>query len=783
MIYAIFLLITFNFSAIAKLSDDIIGDLSNKDQIDIPQKQCRSVVSKMGQMLIISAPSSEDNRDVIHPLTMDLITKIKPGGVLLRGGSKNNYKDHQETSKKLHKISNLPMFFGGDYGNAIVDSNSRAGKMIGYNRSFEREEGCEVEDGIKQGFFGKLMGHNYVLGPVSQKDQYDNGQIGLSETLDSLGGIGFSTTLKHFPYSHDGQGFDLHQTTRDLKVPIEEMKNDHLTYFSKYIDQTPMIMTTHILNSEVDPENIVPFSEKWTSVLRDDLGFNGLIMTDATDMIDNYPDHLKFMGKKWIEEHKFQIRPSAITMARAMMAGNDLLLNQYSTNEMEQIYIDLIKLACNDDFVGKKLRARINESYSRIKAYKDKNREALTYIPNVTDEKISELASKECISKEEADNLLKIAGNPINNLEVSTSKEADCYRKLALSIKPIERERFEVQLFQFSNAIPINYIIEALLSQDDETVSSAMTLLIDNPKLRGNVFNTAVEIFKNENPNDRQKGMNLFAILNRWPTDVVANIYERADEIEVNSLVELSRISDIPYVDIPISKINEILKKLKVDSIARSYEDSKGQFLKLVFPKGRLSQSDIKKILGINYAKGKNRDRYHLAHQLNILSNGNRFDQLPIELVDKVLQATNNKGETSIKIPSPSSLQVDPNKIRVNYGISNLVLIYFNGSDDVKDRIAQDIIEKPGKEKSDRFYFSKLLKAIRDQKQFDFPDGRYVSPNLFNISYTTEAAALSVKRELSKKAYDENYDPSWRKYLIDDVIPFVEEVRKNSWWD
>lgn len=102
--------------------------------------------------------------------------------------------------------------------------------------------------------------------------------------------LGVMTAIKHFP-GHGSAMTDSHGGFTDVTQTWSE---EELLTFQNLIDQDlpDMVMTAHIYNAHLDPDYPATLSKPTiTGILRDQLGYEGLIITDAMDMgaiYDNY---------------------------------------------------------------------------------------------------------------------------------------------------------------------------------------------------------------------------------------------------------------------------------------------------------------------------------------------------------------------------------------------------------------------------------------------------------------------------------------------------------------
>ncbi|MFW0771718.1 glycoside hydrolase family 3 protein [Paenarthrobacter nitroguajacolicus] len=115
---------------------------------------------------------------------------------------------------------------------------------------------------------------------------------------------------KHFP-GHGDTSVDSHYGLPTVTYDRETL-NQHLKPFQAAIDGgVDMVMTAHIIVEAIDSELPGTLSHKvLTGLLRDEMGFKGLVTTDALDMAA--------MAAEWPQEE---------IAVKAIQAGSDILLN------------------------------------------------------------------------------------------------------------------------------------------------------------------------------------------------------------------------------------------------------------------------------------------------------------------------------------------------------------------------------------------------------------------------------------------------------------------------
>ena len=205
---------------------------------------------------------------------------------------------------------------------------------------------------------------------------------------------GVSATAKHFP-GHGDADTDSH-----LGLPrvtySRQVLNQHLVPFKTAINGgVDMIMTAHIVVDAIDPNLPATLSKPvLTGLLRQELGFTGVITTDALDMegaqlavmtpaeqakykeLKNKEDSAKQKADKdptqadsareASTEFKNFLAPIRARVAvKALQAGSDILLN---TKDAAAV-VDGIKAAVKD---GSLTSAQIDQSVLRILKWKQK---------------------------------------------------------------------------------------------------------------------------------------------------------------------------------------------------------------------------------------------------------------------------------------------------------------------------------------------------------------------------------------------------------------------------
>ena len=175
--------------------------------------------------------------------------------------------------------------------------------------------------------------------PASVADQVDAVVRGLHDG-------GLAATLKHFP-GHGNTTVDSHYDLPVLAQSREDLEAVDLAPFRAGIAAgARVVMTGHLVISSIDPTQPATYSSKvLVDLLRDELGFTGVVITDALNM------------------EAARVGSVGETAVRAILAGTDMLLMPPSASEAR----DGLLAALHD---GRLTRQRLEESVARIIALK-----------------------------------------------------------------------------------------------------------------------------------------------------------------------------------------------------------------------------------------------------------------------------------------------------------------------------------------------------------------------------------------------------------------------------
>ena len=361
-------------------------DLASPKGVDVRSEAERyldsmSLEEKVGQMFIIPPEKLDqeyrgttyNGQKVKGTVAMsrslgDGIKAYAPGGIILFS---YNIIDPEQTTallQELQKKSKLPLLIAVDEEGGLV-SRISGKKSFGIPDLPDADEVSDETEAYGRGIYiGSYMnryGFNTNLAPVADvnsnprnrvigsrafgKDPTMVGGLVVSE-IKGLQETGTISTAKHFPGHGDTNG-DTHHTTVYVTKTWSELLEGEIIPFRMAIDAgVDMIMVAHISAEKVTSDGL-PASlshEMITGKLRNELGFDGVVITDSMEM-GAIADHYT----------------SAEATVLAVQAGNDIVL---MPDDYEEAYKGLLA-AVKDGTIPE---SRIDESVLRILKLKEK---------------------------------------------------------------------------------------------------------------------------------------------------------------------------------------------------------------------------------------------------------------------------------------------------------------------------------------------------------------------------------------------------------------------------
>ena len=188
------------------------------------------------------------------------------------------------------------------------------------------------DDAEEKALFLQNLGLNYNLAPVVDMPQNPSSYIygrTLGQDAETTAAYSAGTvrimnahrmisTLKHFPGY--GDNLDTHSlVSRDTRTMEQFMERDLVPFISGIQEGVPMIMVNHNIITCLDSEKPASLSAPVHKLLRDELQFSGIIVTDALTM-----GAIK------------QYTSNGAAAVQAILCGNDLIAtSDYKTQRAE----------------------------------------------------------------------------------------------------------------------------------------------------------------------------------------------------------------------------------------------------------------------------------------------------------------------------------------------------------------------------------------------------------------------------------------------------------------
>ena len=162
---------------------------------------------------------------------------------------------------------------------------------------------------------------------------------------------GIATCGKHFP-GHGDTLLDSHVALPRVSHPLERLRQlEWLPFRAASEAALPLLMTAHVIVESLDPMWPATLSETVLAYLRDEIGFDGLLITDDLEMdavAKNYD---------W-----------PTTVRRALFAGVDLFLVCHSLDKQLELLDELERQVVHDIAA----RRRVERSLERVSRFHER---------------------------------------------------------------------------------------------------------------------------------------------------------------------------------------------------------------------------------------------------------------------------------------------------------------------------------------------------------------------------------------------------------------------------
>ncbi len=321
-----------------------------------------SLEDKLGQMIIM-----QFYEPAYTPAQQQMVKPFHPGGVILYGYSMGTAQQVKDLLAGGQKDSPIPMFTFLDLEGGVVDRLAQylgprmsAPKMAASGEpAIARAEGAKTAKDLLSFGFNADLAPDVDISIVCSTDQWgrtfgktpDAVTQYASAWIDGLQSNGVVGVPKHFP----GLGaavIDAHKGLPVINRTKEQLEETEFAPFKALIasGQMQMVMSTDVLMPALDSDLPAEISKPIiTGVLRNELGFKGVAITDALYM-------------QGITD-RFSFTQAAIM---AFEAGNDMIMAPWRPNMLQAIVTGM-KAELQK---GKITQEQIDASVTRILALK-----------------------------------------------------------------------------------------------------------------------------------------------------------------------------------------------------------------------------------------------------------------------------------------------------------------------------------------------------------------------------------------------------------------------------
>ena len=316
-----------------------------------------SQTEKLGQMVMIGIQGTKVDDDSLY-----MLNQYHMGGVILFDRNMESPEQVKQLTSDLQVQSNekVPLFIGIDEeGGDVVRMAEKltpppSQKEIGATGDIEQAKTWAIKTAKSL----KEMGINVNFAPVADVGSNDKRSYS-TDTNTVIDFVRAATkgyqqeniiySLKHFPGIGKGK-VDSHIDSSSIDVAKEVLMAEDIIPFKTIIDENGpndyFILVSHLKYPALDEEYPASLSSKiMTDLLRNELGYKGIIITDDMEMgaVANHND-FRSIG------------------VNAVKAGADIVLVCHEYEHQQEVYLGLLD-AVNS---GEISQERIDESVKRI---------------------------------------------------------------------------------------------------------------------------------------------------------------------------------------------------------------------------------------------------------------------------------------------------------------------------------------------------------------------------------------------------------------------------------
>ena len=350
-----------------------------------------SLEEKLGQLIVFGFPGHE-----LTETAIEIIDKYKAGNIIIFAQNLDTIEQTKELTDSIRETvfesTGILPFISIDQEGGVVSRLPHGAAIMPSAMAVRASN--NPENAHKAAYLSGLelqaLGFNVNFAPVMDiNNNPQNPVIGVRSygataeevsaySIPSFEGYveaGVLPVAKHFP-GHGDTDVDSHLGLPTVAKSREELMNLEFVPFKEAIEQgLPAVMNAHILYPAIEAEELPATLSKtiMKDILRDELGFDGLIFSDCFEM--------QAIAKNYGTVKSF---------AKAIENGIDQILISHSTD----VAIEALKHAKTAVESGELSMERIDEAVTRVLAYKATYTNPSTNWDNVSSAEALELSKK-----------------------------------------------------------------------------------------------------------------------------------------------------------------------------------------------------------------------------------------------------------------------------------------------------------------------------------------------------------------------------------------------------
>ncbi len=253
-----------------------------------------SLDEQRGQMFMISIPGT-----TLSDQTIEYLKDNHIGGVILLNHNIQSPEQVRNLTNDLKEKVNPYLLIAIDQeGGNVVRINwdkyaPLSARTLGSN--YTQEQIYDIE--FYRATLLKDLGINVLLGPVADiadrtsfmyNRSYSSDPTKTADIIQTIISAhqeaGILSVPKHFP-GHGRTSVDSHVEFPVIPLTKQELRNHELKPFQAAIDTgVDFIMISHIINPLIDPQKPASQSQEYLKILEQDMGFDGIVITDDLRM-------------------------------------------------------------------------------------------------------------------------------------------------------------------------------------------------------------------------------------------------------------------------------------------------------------------------------------------------------------------------------------------------------------------------------------------------------------------------------------------------------------------